>query len=437
MEMKISEIFKAIAETAGSTAKKELLRVNDNDTIAQIFDYTYGGRKYYVKKYSPKSTGDWTLDDRWDIVKEVLDKLANRELTGSFAVVQLECVASRFTAEDQDLIKKIVDGNLKIGISLKGYQDVNANTVKTVRQQFPCALAVNLDKTKGINVLDGNWFASRKLDGVRCICIARKNGDIQFFSRSNKEFFTLDNVIPAMADLIRHSGYDELYFDGECCILDENGDEHFDWIMQEIGRKNHTIAKPCYNIFDVLTPDEYFGKVTSPNFEERLDRLTKIFECAERPHSTIKQLKQERIFSQDDFDRWSQYVADGDWEGFMLRKNVPFEGERTKNLLKVKKFQDAEYVVEDVTTGKIVFADGGNKEYDVVSALVIRHKGNPVQVGSGLSKEQRLAWFKDPSQIIGKTVTIQYFEETTNKTDNSLSLRFPVLKAVYDGARTI
>ena len=435
--MKISEIFKAIAETAGSTAKKELLRVNDNDIIAQIFDYTYGGRKYFVKKYISWNSGDWILDEHWDIVKETLDKLASKEVSGNKAINLLDTVTSRFTLDDQEVIKHIIEGNLKIGLSLKGYQDVNTNTVQTSLQKFPCALAINLDKVKGVDVLDGNWLASRKLDGCRCICVAKKNGDIQFFSRSNKEFFTLDNVIPAMADLIKHSGYDELYFDGECCILDENGDEHFDWIIQEISKKNHTIPNPCYNIFDVLTPDEYFGRVPSPNFSVRDERLNKIFDSAERPHKTIKHLKQERILSQEDFDRWSGYVSQYGWEGFMLRKDVPFEGERTKNLLKVKKFCDGEYIVDGIDTGKMVYAEDGNKEFDVVRSLIITHKGNKVQVGSGLSKEQRLAWFKDPSLIIGKTVTIQYFEETTNKKDNSLSLRFPVLKAVYDGPRTI
>ena len=37
---------------------------------------------------------------------------------------------------------------------------------------------------------------------------------------------------------------------------------------------------------------------------------------------------------------------------------------------------------------------------------------------------------------IGKTITVQYFEETLNQ-DGCHSLRFPVVKHVYDGVRTI
>ena len=104
-------------------------------------------------------------------------------------------------------------------------------------------------------------------------------------------------------------------------------------------------------------------------------------------------------------------------------------------LIKVKKFQDAEYVVEDVINGTAVYNEGGMKEYDIVSALVIKHKDNIVKVGSGLSKEQRLRWFSNPEEIIGKTITVQYFEETQDSKTKEYSLRFPVLKHVYENGR--
>ena len=65
---------------------------------------------------------------------------------------------------------------------------------------------------------------------------------------------------------------------------------------------------------------------------------------------------------------------------------------------------DAEYVVEDVEFGTAVYSEDGhgNVTYDVVSSLVIRHRDNIVKVGSGLSKNERISWYNDPSQIIGK-----------------------------------
>ena len=68
--------------------------------------------------------------------------------------------------------------------------------------------------------------------------------------------------------------------------------------------------------------------------------------------------------------------------------------------------------------------------------IVIEHKGNRVDVGSGFSQEQRRHYFKNPTEIIGKQVTVQYFEESQNK-KGEYSLRFPVIKTVYETPRDI
>jgi DNA ligase-1 len=223
--------------------------------------------------------------------------------------------------------------------------------------------------------------------------------------------------------------------DGEVCILDENGDEHFDWVMKEITRKNHTIENPCYNVFDLLTQDEFDMKQESPRFEIRLMSIQDL--CRQHPDDHIRVLKQERLKCQEDFDRWSGYVTEGHWEGFMLRRDVPYQRGRNKDLLKVKKFKDAEYVVVGTLNSKITYNEDGHKEFDACRALLIEHKGNQVQVGSGLSKEQRLRWYDHPEEIIGKTITVQYFEETKDSKTGEYSLRFPVLKFIYEDGRNV
>ena len=68
--------------------------------------------------------------------------------------------------------------------------------------------------------------------------------------------------------------------------------------------------------------------------------------------------------------------------------------------------------------------------------VIIEHKGNRVQVGSGFNHEQRRHYFQNPNQILGKQIKVQYFEETTNM-NGTHSLRFPVIKAVYETPRDI
>ena len=65
--------------------------------------------------------------------------------------------------------------------------------------------------------------------------------------------------------------------------------------------------------------------------------------------------------------------------------------------------------------------------------VYIEHKGHIVKVGSGFSQEQRIKYMS--SDIIGKTITVQYFEETNND-KGGISLRFPTVKHIYENGRT-
>ncbi|GHU33777.1 hypothetical protein FACS1894166_10020 [Bacilli bacterium] len=110
-----------------------------------------------------------------------------------------------------------------------------------------------------------------------------------------------------------------------------------------------------------------------------------------------------------------------------------YEGKRNFDLIKVKDFADAEYKVVDVETGtKKMLVNGIMKETPCVTALIIEHKGSKVGVGSGLSDDQRVEWFKKPDKIIGSEITVNYFEETIDSKTGLPSLRFPTLKTVYD-----
>jgi DNA ligase-1 len=132
-------------------------------------------------------------------------------------------------------------------------------------------------------------------------------------------------------------------------------------------------------------------------------------------------------------------ASKGGWEGLMIREDVGYEGKRTNSLLKVKKFHDEEYVVNNLImeTHRIIDSVTGlETEREMLGAVEIEHKGNIVKVGSGWSQEQRIKYNENPEELLGKTITVQYFEESKNK-DGEYSLRFPVVKYVYENGRTV
>ena len=119
----------------------------------------------------------------------------------------------------------------------------------------------------------------------------------------------------------------------------------------------------------------------------------------------------------------------------MLRKDVGYEGKRSKNLQKVKKFHDAEYKVVDYDVDNHeVVRDGKSVTMNMLAQVWIEHKGHRVKVGSGWTQEQRLQYMD--GSIVGKIITVQYFEETHND-KGGISLRFPTVKIVHGDKREV
>jgi len=273
-----------------------------------------------------------------------------------------------------------------------------------------------------------NWYVSRKLDGVRCLTVIDGAGDVNFFSRAGKPFLTLDSLKPSIQKL----GLTNMILDGEICMTDKDGNEDFQGIIKEIKRKDHTIENPVYFMFDLLTQKEFEDKVSETTLSDRLTTLRSYVLDGDK---FIKVLDQ-KLGSDDLLENMMEISKNEGWEGLMLRKDDTYQGKRSNDILKVKKFFDDEYVVVDLENAvNRVIVDGKEVDELMLKNVVVEHKGNRVQVGSGFSHEQKRYFFENPDQILGKTITVQYFEETTDQ-NGEHSLRFPVMKGIYEGERT-
>jgi DNA ligase-1 len=324
-----------------------------------------------------------------------------------------------------DLIWNIIDRNLKTRSTASMINKVKPGLIPT----FDVALAQAYDeKTKKKVDWNDGWYASRKLDGVRCLGVIDDKGKVKFYSRQGKEFLTLDNLKPSIEKL----GLTNMVFDGEVCVVDENGNEDFQGIIKEIKRKDHTIEKPFYYIFDLLTSKDFADKESITTLSERLE-TARAYVMNDDYIGVLKQILADDMVMETMMEKSKR---EG-WEGLMLRKDTTYKGKRSNDVLKVKKFFDDEYVVVDLENDTHrVIVDGTEVEEVMLKNVIIEHKGNRVQVGSGFNHEQRRYYFQNPNQILGKQITVQYFEETTNM-NGTHSLRFPVIKAVYETPRDI
>ena len=279
---------------------------------------------------------------------------------------------------------------------------------------------------------NANFFANGILKhNCRCIAIVDNNGNTIFYSRTGKEFDTLDIV----ATGIKNLGITNVVFDGELCLVDDDGNEDFQGIMKQLKKKDHTIPNPSFKIFDMITHDELYSKRGEKNrpYSIRYSNLREVMR--DNTCTCLSVLGQELIKDDDHFAEWTGKAKEYGYEGLMLRADEPYKGKRSKELLKFKSFFDDEYEVIDVEMGPFRYVlNGREHEETMLSCVMIKHKNNIVRVGSGFTIEQRQDFYKNPKKILGKIIQVQYFEETKNQ-DEKLSLRFPTFKYLYGEKR--
>jgi len=419
----LKEFVDKMQATSSSLDKVEILK-QQPEFIKKILEYTYNPYKqFYVTsktciKNKNKIKKDYFGEDI-DLF-ETLDQLTTRKVTGHDAIE----LVNGFNLHVGEGIYDIIDKDLKIRTGAKVINKAFPGLIP----EFNVALAQNYEPK--LTDWNDTWYASRKLDGVRCLAVVDVEGKCTLYSRMGKEFTTLDKVKHA----IEATGIINTVFDGEICLVDEDGNEDFQSVMKQLRRKDHQIENPVFMMFDMLHKSEFEQTEHQQNtLSERLRKLRTFIYTDGNVCNELRYLDQSVIANTPHFNKWTQMAGDNNWEGFMLRKDVVYEGKRTKNLLKVKKFHDAEYTVVDCDVSSMAVVRDGKEEQETMLAQVyIEHKGHLVKVGSGFSQEQRIKYLTE--DIVGKTITVQYFEETHND-KGGISLRFPTVKHIYEGER--
>ena len=422
----IQEFVDAQNATNSNTDKLNVLKkYANNEAVRNALEYTYNTFKQYgVTSANCKKNSNLVKYGYSDLFK-LLDDLSIRFITGHTAISLVNGFVEA-NKKHEDLIFSIIDRNLKTRSTTSMINKVIPGLIPT----FDVALANSYDEKMAKKVdFNDTWFVSRKLDGCRCICIINEDGEPTYFSRAGNEFLTLKNLDAEIISL----GLKNMVIDGEICMLDANGNENFQGIIKEIKRKDHTIENPFFYMFDLLTMEEFIKKEGTTPFSIRNVQLDNLF--FQREFTKIDYLPQTILIDEQMLMFHVSAAKENGWEGLMLRKDAPYQGKRSNDVLKVKQFYDAEYVVVDIENAvNRVIVDGKEVEELMMRNVVIEHKGYRVQVGSGFSHEQKRFYFENPNEIIGKQITVCYFEESYNQ-NGGISLRFPTFKGVYENKR--
>lgn len=234
-------------------------------------------------------------------------------------------------------------------------------------------------------VIVSDYFVSEKLDGVR----ARWNGK-QLVSRNG-------NVFAAPSWFV--SNFPRHVLDGELWLGRGKYQQTVSVISQQQPHEGWREVK--FMVFDLpASPQPFF---------ERYAQMKAFAGQSLSPYLSI--ITQQRIASHSQLMVLLDDVASRGGEGLMLHhKEALYSEGRSANLLKLKKFEDAEAIV-------VAYKAGKGKYSGMVGSLKLRmHNGQEFFVGSGLTDALRTA-----PPLLGSVVTYRH----QGFTDKGLP-RFPV-----------
>ena len=264
------------------------------------------------------------------------------------------------------------------------------------------------------------WFSlSQKLNGNRCTYY---NGE--FYTRQNKKYIGLNHI---KADIEKIPNAKDLVFDGELIYKNSEGLSDSSAFQKGTGianNKSENKEELKLVLFDILPREEFDNKVSKDTYKTRKQHLLDLKQY-ETENIKIVQIFYEGT-DQSEIWKWLDYCEQHDMEGCMLNLDTPYECKRTKNLMKVKKFYDFDLKI-------IGYEEGTGRNKGKLGAFVVDYKGNQVKVGSGFNDEDRISFWNNRNEYIGRVITVKYKEISTDKKTGLESLQFPV----YCGMREI
>jgi len=373
---------------------------------------------------------------------ELLTALVNRTLTGHAALdVILAFEATQPEAYHPTLLA-FCDGNLKIGLTIK---EMNKHFDPPLCPLFEPALAKDFAKEqkhfqKSLAAGSSYWL-SRKMNGVRLLAVADPEAKAPVFKARSRLGHTY-TAVPELDTALQNHVDPQYILDGELCVMNQDGQEDFLGAVSLFKRKSKTTTRFVFHMFDCLTWPEFTGQVQSPPLVERLRRLETVTlrVCQADPRFQVLPMTRLDRNNCDQQLAAAQQEADAKgWEGVMARRDAPYAPGRSSDLLKIKKFMDAEFtVVGAQNTTKNTLVNGRMEPTCMLGSVLIKYQGCDVWVGSGFSDAQRLEWQVDASgksPLEGQVITVKYFLPSTNK-KGTVSLQFPIFVVNHGAART-
>ena len=421
-DLAVKEFFDILARTSSILAKKKLLAERRSDANARKFlDYLLN--PFFVtgiseKKISKPSTKEQTI--RFESFHELMAYIRENHTGSEEVMANVQGFLANYEAlpwgirpEHQlyDFYIGIITKSIRIGCDVKTVNDALGFELIPM---WEVQQAYQFNKVK---LNDNEWFSlSQKLNGVRGTFFESK-----LISRQGKEFVGLDHIIKDIEDLIYDS--EDWVIDGE--LIRKNTDkipdnENFRITTGIINQEDADKSSIQFVIFDILPKDEFLRGESRLPYKERMEKLLFLGEMI-RLLDLDSLAIVDILYSGTDqslIDFYLEKMVNEDKEGLILNRDSKYRRKRHNGILKVKRFYTVDLRIID-------FEEGTGRLKGSLGAFVVRYKDNILNVGSGISDEQRHTFWEERESLIDRVIEVRYKEESRDKDTGKPSLQFP------------
>ena len=441
---KVAKVLDIVRKTSSTNAKQAILQHENEqeygETLRNVLYYTYNPFMMFglTDKTLQVTSPIQPITPQMMIyvkIKEedvflLLENLANNNINDNLRAEAKRLLMCIEDIETRQMVRGILVKDLKLGVNVTTLNKVFG---KNFIPKFDVQLAESYTKQKPSSLKNKEVCITEKLDGFRIVYNPVQE---KFFTRKGQEYEGLEHLIPELNDLCVAISENNLVH-GEDVVIDGelvhepveglNSQELYALTSSAARKKgkHRDKLKLQFHVFDFVPLNEFMSGLTTLRYKARRNIMDVAFVAL----NDLKHVKPVTVFYMGKFDEdilmtHLKQVEVLGGEGLMINlMEGTYECKRTKKLLKVKTFKDADVLVTNVV-------EGTGKNLGKLGAVEVKflHNGKEMycECGSGFTDEERLKYWEHPELIMDKVVELKYFEVTQNDKDKTkYSLRFP------------
>lgn len=409
----VYEILKELNLENGSKFKIDVLKKHkDNDLLKKVLKMTYDhvrfnfgvGKVTLAKIGFPETENPvLSLENALGVLEE---KFCTRDYTGNEAISQLQALIQGLSVEDQYVISRVIERDLKVNIG-----KTQINKVHTGLITKPVYMRCDVYSSKTAKNIKFPAIVQLKADGTYRE-FAVNDGKVVSRSRSGEEY-EYPVIMGEMKDFPNGIYFGELTVRGirdraeGNGLLNSDNPPHDDIILE---------------VWDVVSQEEYENagkkKPCKTPYGKRWENLKGIVKDSPHisliPHLEVSTLKEA-------LEKTSEWMSDGFEGGVLKDLSGVFRDGTPKHQLKLK----IEISAEMRCVGFLPGTPGTKREGKVGSIIFENDEGTIKGRSSGFNDKEMEYFTKNQEGLIGKVFEVQFNDLSKGRGNDYYALSHP------------